>query len=31
MPWQAWYSLADEALEDALYDSLSLRAFVGLS
>ena len=28
---QQWYALADEALEDALYDSLSLRAFVGLS
>lgn len=28
---QQWYSLADEALEDALYDSLSLRAFVGLA
>ena len=28
---QQWYSLADEALEDALYDSLALRAFVGLA
>src|SRR5579864_6860147 len=28
---QQWYALADEALEDALYDSLSLRAFVGLA
>ena len=28
---QQWYALADEALEDALYDSLALRAFVGLS
>jgi IS5 family transposase len=28
---QQWYALADEALEDALYDSLALRAFVGLT
>jgi IS5 family transposase len=28
---QQWYALADEALEDALYDSLSLRAFVGVT
>ena len=27
---QQWYSLADEALEDALYDSQALRAFVGI-
>ena len=26
---QQWYALADEALEDALYDSRSMRAFVG--
>ena len=26
---QQWYALADEALEDALYDRRSLRAFVG--
>ncbi len=26
---QQWYTLADEALEDALYDSLDLRDFVG--
>ena len=26
---QQWYGLADEALEDALYDSQALRAFVG--
>ena len=26
---QQWYALADEALEDALYDSQALRAFVG--
>ncbi len=27
---QQWYALADEALEDALYDSQALRNFVGL-
>ena len=27
---QQWYSLADEALEDALYDSQALRDFVGI-
>jgi len=27
---QQWYSLADEALEDALYDSPALRDFVGI-
>ena len=27
---QQWYSLADEALEDALYDSQALRMFVGI-
>ena len=27
---QRWYSLSDEALEDALYDRLSFRQFVGL-
>ena len=27
---QQWYALADEALEDALYDSQALRAFVGI-
>ena len=27
---QQWYSLADEALEDALYDSQALRTFVGI-
>lgn len=27
---QQWYTLADEALEDALYDILSLRNFVGI-
>ena len=27
---QQWYALADEALEDALYDSQALRSFVGL-
>ena len=26
---QPWYALADEALEDALYDSRSMRTFVG--
>src|SRR5215216_6566403 len=27
---QQWYSLADEALEDALYDSQALRFFAGI-
>ena len=27
---QPWYGLADEALEDALYDSQALRDFVGI-
>jgi IS5 family transposase len=27
---QQWYSLADEALEDALYDSKALRDFVSI-
>ena len=27
---QHWYGLADEALEDALYDSQALRAFAGI-
>lgn len=27
---QRWYTLSDEALEDALYDRLSFRRFVGL-
>ena len=27
---QPWYALADEALEDALYDSQALRTFVGI-
>jgi IS5 family transposase len=27
---QQWYGLADEALEDALYDSQGLRAFAGI-
>ena len=27
---QQWYALADEALEDAFYDSQALRAFVGI-
>src|SRR5271154_3212086 len=27
---QQWYTLADEALEDALYDSQALRTFAGL-
>jgi transposase, IS5 family len=27
---QQWYSLADEALEDALYDSQAMREFVGI-
>jgi IS5 family transposase len=27
---QQWYGLADEALEDALYDSQALRSFAGI-
>jgi IS5 family transposase len=27
---QQWYALADEALEDAIYDSQAMRAFVGV-
>lgn len=27
---QQWYGLADEALEDALYDSLAMRIFAGI-
>ncbi len=27
---QQWYALADEALEDTLYDSQALRTFVGI-
>src|SRR6266480_3660748 len=27
---QQWYTLADEALEDALYDSQALRGFAGI-
>src|ERR1700751_4502719 len=27
---QQWYALADEALEDALYDSQSMRTFAGI-
>jgi transposase, IS5 family len=27
---QHWFNLADEACEEALYDSASLRAFVGI-
>ena len=27
---QQWYALADEALEDAIYDSQALRVFVGI-
>jgi IS5 family transposase len=28
---QQWYTLADEALEDAIYDSQALRSFVGVN
>lgn len=28
---QQWYSLADEALEDALYDSQAMRTFAGIN
>ena len=27
---QRWFALADEALEDAIYDSQALRNFVGI-
>src|SRR5216117_3654297 len=27
---QQWYGLADEALEDALYDSQAMRSFAGI-
>ena len=27
---QQWYALADEALEDAIYDSQAMRDFVGV-
>ena len=27
---QQWYGLSDEALEDALYDSLAMRTFAGI-
>ncbi len=27
---QQWYSLSDEGLEDALYDSIAMRAFAGI-
>ena len=27
---QQWYSLSDEGLEDALYDSQAMRQFVGI-
>jgi IS5 family transposase len=27
---QQWYSLSDEAVEDAIYDSQGMRAFVGV-
>src|SRR5258708_632315 len=27
---QQWYALADEALEDAIYDSLAMRIFTGI-
>ena len=27
---QQWYSLADEALEDAIYDSQAMRGFIGI-
>jgi transposase, IS5 family len=27
---QQWYGLADEAVEDALYDSQALRGFAGI-
>jgi IS5 family transposase len=28
---QQWYGLSDEGLEDALYDSIAMRAFVGIN
>jgi IS5 family transposase len=27
---QQWYGLSDEGLEDALYDSIAMRAFAGI-
>lgn len=27
---QQWYALSDEGLEDALYDSIAMRAFAGI-
>ena len=27
---QQWYGLADEALEDTIYDSQSMRGFAGI-
>jgi IS5 family transposase len=27
---QQWYGLADEALEDAIYDSQAMRGFIGI-
>ena len=27
---QQWYALADEAIEDALYDSQAMRSFAGI-
>ncbi len=28
--WQQWYSLSDEGLEDAIYDSQAMREFIGI-
>lgn len=29
--FQIWFSLSDEGLEDAIYDSLSMQKFMGIS
>src|SRR6516165_5967792 len=28
--WQQWFNLSDPAVEEALYDSLAMRSFVGI-
>ena len=35
MPWmyllQCWFSLSDEGVEDAIYDSYAMRKFMGIN
>ena len=35
MPWmyllQCWFSLSDEGIEDAIYDSYAMRKFMGIN